>query len=239
VWPSFAGSALAFVAFVVLERRVEARGGAPLVSLRLFSDRAFTLGMVLVVVAFSVVYSVSLVLSLTLQDGLGLSALGAALVYTPLAASFFVASLLAAKLTQRFGQRVLRIGAIVSAIGFLVMIITAAASGDDLSYWRLLPSLALIGAGNGLLLPQLFNAVLSRIGLAEVGMASGVLSTSQQVGGALGVAVVGVVFYHVLGPAGPHAIGSYASALTFGVVCNLVAAVVAIGLVFMLPNRAK
>ena len=239
VWPSFAVSLLAFGAFGVLERRVEASGRAPLVSPRLFGDRAFTMGMVLVVVAFSVVYSVSLVLSLTLQDGLGLGALGAALVYTPLAASFFAASLLAAKLTRRFGPRVLRIGAIVSALGFLAMIIAAAASGDHLTYWGLIPALVLIGAGNGLLLPQLFNAVLSRIGLAEVGMASGVLSTGQQVGGALGVAVVGVVFYHVLGHAGPHAVGSYASALTFGVVCNLVAAVAAVVLVYTLPKPAK
>ena len=239
VWPSLAVSLLAFAGFAALERRVEARGGAPLISLRLFGDKAFTMGLVLVVVAFSVVYSVSLVLSLTLQDGIGLSALGAALVYTPLAASFFAASLLAAKLTQRFGPRVLQIGAIVSALGFLAMIIAAAASGDRLSYGQLIPSLVLIGAGNGLLLPQLFNAVLSRIGLAEVGMASGVLSTSQQVGGALGVAVVGVVFYHVLGHARPHDVGAYASALEFGVLCNLVAAVVAIILVYTLPKPAK
>jgi EmrB/QacA subfamily drug resistance transporter len=237
VWPSFAGSALAFGAFAVLERRVEARGGAPLVSPRLFGERAFTMGMVLVVVAFSVVYSVSLVLSLTLQDGLGLSALGAAFVYTPLAVSFFVASLLASKLTRRFGPHVLRLGAIISASGFLAMIVAAALSGEHLSYWRLLPALILIGAGNGLLLPQLFNAVLSRIKPGEVGMASGVLSTGQQVGGALGVAIVGVVFYHVLGAATPGSVGAYASALTFGVLCNLVAAVIAIVLVFALPRQ--
>jgi hypothetical protein len=69
-------------------------------------------------------------------------------------------------------------------------------------------------------------------------MASGVLSTGQQVGGALGVAVVGVVFYHVLGDAAPHSVGSYAPALAFGVVCNLVAAVVAVVLVFALPKRS-
>ena len=79
----------------------ERAGRAPLVSLRLFAERPFSIGITLVVVAYAGVNSFFLILSLMLQDGLGMSALGAGLEYTPLAVAFFATSLLAARWTPR------------------------------------------------------------------------------------------------------------------------------------------
>jgi EmrB/QacA subfamily drug resistance transporter len=237
-WLSLASSAVAFAAFVATERFVQSRGGAPLVAMRLFRERSFSVGIALVVIAFAGVYSFFLVLSLTLQDGLGLSALQAGLVYSSLAGAFFVTSLYSGKLAARFGRRMLEAGGAISAIGFGATILVAHLTGAQLSAPVLVPSLIVVGLGNGLLLPQLLNAVLARIGPAEIGMASGVLSTGQQVGGAVGVAIIGVVFYSALGHAGHGAIGSYAHAMGTAAICNVVIGVSALLLLFALPARS-
>jgi EmrB/QacA subfamily drug resistance transporter len=237
-WLSLAASVPAFVLFAVIERRVEARGAAPLVSLRLFRDRSFTLGIALVIVAYAGVNSFFLVLSLMLQDGLGQNALGAGLSYTPLAAAFFATSLLAGKLTPRYGRRVLEVGSVISGLGFIATMVLALTTGPSLNIGLLMPGLVVVGVGNGLLLPQLLNTVLSRIGPNEVGMASGVLSTGQQVGGALGVAVIGVLFFSALGGPGGQ-VASYGHALGIAVGLNVLIALVATALLFALPKVNK
>jgi EmrB/QacA subfamily drug resistance transporter len=234
-WLSLAGSAVAFVLFGYVERRVEAGGGSPLVRLRLFGERPFAVGMALVVITYAGINSFFLILSLTLQDGLGMDALGAGLVYTPLAVAFFGASLLAGRLS-RHGRRILQTGALLGAVGYAATIALVVQAGDALTAWALCPTLILVGAGNGLLVTPLLNAVLAQIGPKEVGMASGVLSTGQQVGGAVGVAVIGVLYYNSLGGAGHSDTGAYAHALAVAVVLNLVLAAAISALLPLLPR---
>lgn len=95
-WLSLAASVPAFALLCLVERRVEAAGGTPLVRLGLLGERPFAVGMTLVVLTYAGINSLFLVLSLTLQDGLRRDALGAGLVYTPFAVAFFLTSLLAA-----------------------------------------------------------------------------------------------------------------------------------------------
>lgn len=236
-WLSLVGSAVAFLFFALVERRVEAVDGSPLVRLRLFGERPFAVGMTLVVIAYAGINSFFLILSLTLQDGLGMDALGAGLVYTPLAVAFFGASLLAGKLS-RHGRRVLQTGALIDVVGYGATIGLVVHAGDTLSAWALCHTLILVGAGNGLLVTPLLNAVLSQIGPKEVGMASGVLSTGQQVGGALGVAVVGVLYYNSLGGAGHSDVGAYGHALAIAVVFNVALAAAISALLPLLPSSA-
>ena len=191
---------------------MDAGGGTPLVRLRLLRERPFAVGMTLVVLTYAGINSLFLVLSLTLQDGLGMDALGAGLVYTPFAVAFFAASLLAGRLA-RFGRRVLLLGALTGALGFVGTIALTLNAGATLTAWELVPTLLLVGAGNGLLVTPLLNAVLGTIRPAEVGMASGVLSTGQQIGGAVGVALVGILYYGALGGAAHHDTGAYGHAL--------------------------
>ncbi|WP_328674638.1 MFS transporter [Streptomyces sp. NBC_00322] len=234
-WASLVGSAAAFALLVVVERRVERAGRAPLVSLRLFAERPFAIGITLVVVAYAGVNSFFLILSLMLQDGLGMSALGAGLAYTPLAVAFFATSLLAARWTPRYGRRVLELGSVLAATGFLATLLITFAEGGQLSAGPLIAPLALVGLGNGLLLPQLLNTVLSRIDPSEIGMASGVLSTGQQVGGAVGVAVVGMFFFDAL-PQHGSLVARYAHAFGTAAVLNLAIAAIATALLFALPR---
>ncbi|KIZ19230.1 MFS transporter [Streptomyces natalensis ATCC 27448] len=234
-WLSLAGSALAFAAFGLVERRVAASGGAPLVHPGLLRRRPFAVGATLVVVAYAGINSFFLILSLTLQDGLGLDALGAGLLYTPLAVAFFVASVAAGRLAG-FGRRVLQAGALTGGLGYAVTIVLVAVAGTGLTAWALTPGLVLVGVGNGLLVTPLLNAVLGHAGPTEVGMASGVLSTCQQVGGAVGVAVVGVLYYSALGGAARHDVGAYGHALISAVAVNLALAAAISALLPLLPR---
>ncbi|MEW1655917.1 MFS transporter [Streptomyces sp. NPDC093707] len=236
-WGSLAASVLAFVAFALVERRVEASGGAPLVRLRLFRERPFAVGITLVLLTYAGINSFFLVFSLTLQDGLGQDALGAGLYYTPFAVVFFAASLLAGRLA-RFGRRVLQAGALLVLLGFGTTVALAAGAGAGLTAGRLVASLVLVGAGNGLLVTPLLSAVLAGVRPEETGLASGVLSTGQQIGGAVGVAVIGVLFYDALGPAAHQDAAAYGQALAWSLAANAALAALVSLLLPFLPDPA-
>ncbi|MYT31957.1 MULTISPECIES: MFS transporter [unclassified Streptomyces] len=236
-WCSLAASVLAFVAFAFVERRVDASGGAPLVRLRLFRERPFAVGMTLVLLTYAGINSFFLIFSLTLQDGLGQNALGAGLFYLPFAVVFFAASLLAGRLA-RFGRRVLQAGALLVFLGFAGTVAMTTLAGPELTAWYLVPTLALVGAGNGLLVTPLLSAVLAGVRPEETGMASGVLSTGQQVGGAVGVAVIGVLFYGALGPAAHQDAVAYGHALRWALTANAALAALVSLLLPLLPAPA-
>ncbi|MFE3259153.1 MFS transporter [Nocardia sp. NPDC059091] len=237
VWACFAGSAIAFGVFVAIERNLERRGGDPLVPLTLFRQRSFSLGIVLVLALYALIYSYYLALSVTMQQGLGMSAVGAGLVYTPAAIAFFVFSMVASRTIPTYGRRVLEIGAIVMASGYLAtgLLLTA---GPRITPLLVIPTLVLQSIGGGLVITPALNTVLSRVRPESAGVASGALSTAQQCGGALGVAVIGAIFF---GSFHPDAVGRVAAAghafavasfATFG------AAVIAGVVVFLLPRQA-
>ncbi|MFH8346369.1 MFS transporter [Streptomyces sp. NPDC018045] len=233
-WLSPAAGALALVGFVRVERRVEARGGSPLVRLGLLRERAFAVGMVLVLLAYFGINSFFLVLSITLQDGLGLDTLAAGLFYLPFAAAFFAGSVVAGRLAHH-GRRLLRAGAAVLALGHAAAIAVVLHAGAALTAGALVVPLLVIGTGTGVLVTPLLNAVLARVRPAEIGMASGVLSTGQQVGGSVGVAAVGVIFYGTLGGAARHDPGAYGHALAAALVFSLTLAVAVAILLRFLP----
>ncbi|WP_309485361.1 MFS transporter [Streptomyces sp. WELS2] len=236
-WTCFAASALAFALFVVLERAVDRRGGEPLLKPSLFAQRSFSLGIVLVLAVYALLTSYYLALSVSMQDGLGMSALGAGLVYAPAAVTFFVCGLIAGRLVPKYGRRVLETGAVVLSAGYLTTAVVLL-SGPRLTPLLVIPTLMLQSVGGGLLITPLLNTVLARIDPRTAGMASGSLSTAQQVGAALGVAIVGAVFFRTFrtGAASGdrvHAAG-HAFALTSLTACA-VAALAAL-LVFLLPK---
>jgi MFS family permease len=175
------------------------------------------------------------------QDGLGLSALGAGLVYAPAAVTFFVFSMIASRLVPKYGRRVLELGAIVLAAGHASTAVVLA-GGLPFTPGVVIPTLMLQSVGGGLLITPSLNAVLTRIDPNDAGVASGVLSTAQQVGGALGVAIIGGVFFnafHSSGSSAPDNIGAAAHALVMCSICTLIAATTATVLVYLLPNSPR
>ena len=135
-------------------------------------------------------------LALYLQQGRGLNPLEAGLVFTILAVAYVVTSGPAPKLVARYGRVVVarrRGDAGRWAGGARAWRWTRSASAARC--WRWCPGLALVGAGIGLCFTPIQQLVLGGIDPARAGAASGMLSTTQQVGFALGVAITGVIYF--------------------------------------------
>jgi MFS family permease len=126
-------------------------------------------------------------------------------VFTIMAGAYTVASARAPQLTARLGRTLPIAGAIVLASGHGLLAATVVDIGTGHTVALLVPAMLVIGAGMGLVLTPLTNTVLANITAASAGAASGALSTMQQVGNALGVAITGIIFYGTLGHGLPHA----------------------------------
>jgi len=231
-WPGWsfsllAGAVLLFLAFVAWERRAKRRGTEPLVDLALFRERSFTAGLLAQLAFYMSMAGFYLVLALYLQAGRGLTPLEAGLIFVANGAGYLATSSQVGRLARRLGHQVIALAALVRAAGLGVLLLTVALIGVAHSSLWLMPGLLLNGAGTGLAVSPLASTVLSRIGARHVGAASGVLTTGLQVGNALGVAVIGVIFYAALGPAP----ATYAHAFAAALVYLIAMSVLLIGLV--------
>jgi predicted MFS family arabinose efflux permease len=188
--------------FALRQRRLAAGNGSPLVNLAMFRERAFSAGVVTNLAYQLMMASFFLVLALFLQDGLGLSALQSGLIFLPLGLGYFAASVQSGKIAARLGPQVLALGALTVSAGYLLL----AAMLHDGAGW-LIPGLVVSGIGMGLVIAPMPAIVLAQVKPEHAAAASGVLSTTQQAGGAIGVAVIGAVFYGALGHGYPHAFG--------------------------------
>ncbi|MGZ4176321.1 MAG: MFS transporter [Solirubrobacteraceae bacterium] len=222
-WLSLAAAPLLLGAFALQERRLAARGGTPMMPPELFQSRGVTIGLAAQLLFWSGQASFFLVLSLYLQLGRGMSALHSGLVFTILAGAYLMTSLRAPALTMRHGRRVLAAGAGVLALGHVTLALTVADVGIGGSVLALAPGLALVGAGMGLGITPLASLIMAAAPPQHVGATSGVLSTMQNVGNAIGVAVVGVLFYGAVshGFAGAFQVSVLALAVALGGVALL------------------
>ncbi len=203
-WPVWSWAALAAavplaLAFAAHQRRKADRGGAPLLDPRVFASRPLRAGLLTQTVFWCQQAAGYLVLGLYLQQGRGLSPLSAGGVFTVLAVGYLVTSFRAPALTVRFGRRVIAAGALTAALGDAALYLATAHSGTGGSVGWLFPGLLLLGAGQGLCITPLTTTVLSHADPATAGSVSGALSTAQQVGNSVGVAVTGVLFFGALG----------------------------------------
>ena len=205
-WVSLGIAPLILICFAGQQRQLAARGGQPLIAPAMFRSRAFSAGLLTQLAFWSGQASFFLVLALYLQQGRGLSALNSGLVFTILAASYVVASARAPELIARHGRRLLAIGALVLAAGHGLLLGAVAEIGVGGSVLPLVPGLLLIGAGMGLLIVPLTTTILASVPAEYTGSASGALTTMQNVGASLGVAVTGVIFFGALGGGYAHAL---------------------------------
>jgi len=187
-WLSLAAAPVLTATFVATQARP---GRTPLIDLTLFRSRSFTIGSLAALTFALVPSSFFFVLALYLQQGRGYSALFSGVVFAAVGAGYFAALVVATPLAARLGRQVLALGSGFGAAGALLLAEDANAG----SAWALTPGLALVGLGIGLVLVPLSSTVLAGVDGRLAGAAAGVLSTAQQVGGAVGVAVIGTVFF--------------------------------------------
>jgi EmrB/QacA subfamily drug resistance transporter len=197
-WASLAAGPVLLAAFAAHLRRTARRGGQPLLDPAIFALRAFRAGLACQVLFWCQQAASYLLLALYLQEGRGLSPIGSGGVFAVLAAGYLATSLRAPALTMRFGRRVVATGALVAGLGDLLLVLAIAPGGGG-ALAALFPGLFLLGAGQGLCITPLTTTVLAHADASRAGSVSGALSTAQQVGNAIGVAVSGVIFYGLLG----------------------------------------
>ncbi|MDP9849481.1 MFS transporter [Streptosporangium lutulentum] len=238
-WPAWSfvmmgASVVVFAIFGWFESRRSRAGGDPLVVPSLFRKRAFTGGLLTGLVFFSSMSGFALVFNLYTQVGLGYSTLKAGLVMIPWSLGMVVGFGLA-QAVQRFGRKVLQGGVLVMALGTLGVLLTVVRAGTEATPWQFVPALAVTGIGMGLLMAPFFNIVLAGVEQHETGSASGTLTAVQQLGGAFGVALLGTVFFDLLGVGvNPDVIG--ATQVVLWVVAGML--LVTFLVAFLLPKQA-
>jgi EmrB/QacA subfamily drug resistance transporter len=241
-WPAWMITSLVAVipaaaGFVAFERRLGRSGGSPLIRFELFGNRGMAAG-VPIAAAFMLSYAGFLfILAVYLQDGLGYSPLHSGLTYTASAAGFFIMSLLAPRVVPVIGRTVLVIGYALAALGLLAVAAVASAAGTGCSSWDLVPALFMSGCGMGLGMTPLVGTIISGLAPADAGAASGIVTTALQVGGTLGVAIISLIFFSVLGNQ-PGA-GHYATAFGATVPVSAALFVLAAVMVLRLPHGPR
>jgi predicted MFS family arabinose efflux permease len=207
-WPAWTvGMLVAFpflaLAFAVSQRRQERAGRLPLVPPSLVRERSMRNGLLLAVPFFTSFGAFMFVYTIAAQQGLRFSPLTAGIALVPLAVCFLGASLAMPRLVARYGRLVITAGAVITVVSMLVLAAVTVSGWPRLGPLDLAPGMALVGIGNGLVLPPLFRVVLSGVPADRAGVGGGVLVTTQQTSLALGVATLGSLFLSLEAPGGP------------------------------------
>jgi EmrB/QacA subfamily drug resistance transporter len=233
-WPAWtfatlAAGAVLLGAFVLWERR---RHGDPLIEPGLLTNRTYTSGILVALAFFGAFGGLLLCVSLFGQLGEGFSPIHAGLTLMAMVVGMIAGMGAGFALVGRLGRHLLHLGVAVIAAGTVALALTVTGARTA-STWDLAPSLFLIGFGAGASIGQLFDFILAGVTMDEVGSASGVLEAVQQLSSALGVAVLGTIFFSAFaGHLPTHALAITAWAC-------LVPIAITFLLLFKLPMHAR
>jgi EmrB/QacA subfamily drug resistance transporter len=180
-------SAIIIGAFLLIERRHE----DPLVPLRIFSNRSLAASDATFLAVAAALFGMFFFLTLYLQQVLGYSALKTGVAYLPLTLTLIGASAGASRFVDRFTPKpVLCVGLLITTGGF-IFLTQVSGHGD---YWsRVLPAMLILGSGLGMSFVPITIAATTGVPPEDSGLASGLLNTTQQVGGSLGLAILSSV----------------------------------------------
>ncbi len=224
-WVCLAASVVGFAAFAVVERRVAAAGGSPLVPGRVLRLPGVAMGIAALFAILAVFGGFFFTLALHLQGGLGESALRAGLTFAPAGLAFALVSLNWQRIGSGSQQALIIGGFAVNAAGLLVMALLLR-GGLDGGAW-LYVATALTGAGMAASFSPLMTAVLVRVPVADAADATGVIVTVNQLAPVVGVATFGTLYLNLAGRLPLHAAAGdfrLASAHAAVVTCLVLAA---------------
>jgi MFS family permease len=233
-WLTLGAGLLGLVMLGAVESRRRSDRIAPLLMPGLLRIPAVSSGLIVMIAFAAGLQGFFVTFALWIQLGQGFSPLAAGLVTTLFSAGSFALAPMAASLAQRFGRTVLSLGAVMLAGGTVWLGLAASAVGTDgHRWWPIAPGLVIAGAGLSLLVIPLVNVVLAAVPAEVAGGVGGQFTTAQQLGGALGVAAVGTVFFSAL-----QSRGDYTEAFTASLPLSIGLFVVAAALSLALPKTA-
>ena len=183
----FAASAALFAVFIATELRAR----HPLVRLGIFRDRTLAMANVLAFMAGMMLFGMFYFLSLYLQIVLGFSALKTGFAYLPLTLTLIISAGIASGLVTRFRFKpILTVGFVLATAGLLVLT-RIVVQGTYTA--TILPGIELIALGLAFVFVPLSIASMQGVEPGEIGLASGLINATQQIGGAIGLAVLSTV----------------------------------------------
>ena len=234
-WPFWVFPVLAMVPFLVAtfvryEANLGASGGMPLVDLGLFAIPSFRRG-VLVATLFFFTTSFYFLFGLYQQEGRGLDPLHTGLAIAPYGIGLFLGPLASSPLV-RLRPGLLAIGMGIQVAGYAAI---AALVAWDAGEPLLLTAVFIAGFGQGIAFPRLYNTVLGDVPPHRAGVAAGIVNSALQVGASLSAAVIGSLFFTILGQ-GP---GERGFAHAFAIAQITLTAALFVAMLIAIPGRQK
>jgi predicted MFS family arabinose efflux permease len=183
---SFAVAVVALVGFVLLERNQR----APMLDLTLFRNRTYVGANVVVLLVALAMFGIFFFVSLYMQNVLGYSAVETGATFLPMTILIILVAPIAGKASDRFGSRgLITAGMLLVAAQLLIL----SRLGADATFWTLLPGLMLGGIGMSLTMTPSAAAATRAVSVEKAGVGSAVLNAFRQVGGSLGIALLGAI----------------------------------------------
>ncbi len=172
------------------------KDGSPLVVPALVRIKTFVVGLSINLIFEGAMIGFFLPFTLLLQVGLGFSVIKAALTGIPTAIGISVTmAVFSQKVIGKLGRYAMTLGIVLMGSGLSLLYVMLKHFGLDMSPFAFIPGLLLVGAGMALIMSPMFSVALSDVDSKHAGSASGVLNAVQQLGGAIGVALIGLVFF--------------------------------------------
>jgi EmrB/QacA subfamily drug resistance transporter len=223
--------------FVELFRRYEIRlakaGGDPLVPMEIFQSPGLLRGLGAIMTLYAIA-TFFLTYSIYLQAALGFTAFQAGLAILPFSAGFLIASTFSPLFGRWTGTSTPSLAFVLSAGGAAATaLITASFPAGTIPPWPLMmPALALIGLGMGLSIPTMMRVIIERVDPNRAGLVGGMFNSTLQVSAAVGMAVLGGLFYAALGTRTDPATVTHAFSITLLAIaaCHIGGAFLAAGL---------
>ena len=183
---SFAVAVVALAAFVLLE----AKQRAPMLPLELFKNRTYTGANTVILLVALAMFGVFFFVSLYMQQVLGYSAVQAGAAFLPMTVLIVIVAPLAGRMTDRVGSRAF----MTVGMGLLaVQLLYFSRLGSDATYWELLPAMLIGGVGMASTMTPSAAAATRSVPVDKAGVGAGVLNAFRQVGGSIGVALMGAI----------------------------------------------
>jgi EmrB/QacA subfamily drug resistance transporter len=183
---AFAVALVALVTFVLLERFQR----VPMLPLELFRNRTYTGANVVVLLVALAMFGVFFFMSLYMQQILGYSAVETGAAFLPMTILIILVAPIAGRTADRIGSRsLMTVGMVFVALQLLYL----SRLGVDATFWNLLPGFVVGGVGMALTMPTSAAAATRAVPVDKAGVGSAVLNAFRQVGGSLGIAVMGAI----------------------------------------------
>ncbi|WP_283132823.1 MFS transporter [Rhizohabitans arisaemae] len=227
---------IAAAPILVLFARCQRRADSPLVPPGLFRERTFTVGLVLMLILFTGPASLFLILNYGLQQGLGWTLTTTALTGLGWPIGITLTTGIAQRFASTHGRLLIGSGLLVMAASTTVLISVMTARGTAVSAWEIALPLLAAGLGMGMCVSLLTDVIVADIPADSAGAGSGVLNAVLQLGTAIGIALVGLIYAGLADPSGgAHPVTAAPTTLWYNAAAFLVAAL----LTPLLPRTAR